>query len=103
MKRGETGSYEVTSIGGEQVRAFIPRPLPPAPPLALDGPLHQTLEQAVLALGRLDGVAAHLPFRAGAAAARIRASSGVLRTGSAARVPGTPPSCRRRTRRCRTA
>ena len=56
MQRGKTGRYEITSVGGEQVRAFVPAPLPPAPPLALDGPLQQTLESAVLALGRLDGV-----------------------------------------------
>jgi hypothetical protein len=24
MQRGETGRYEVTSVGGEQVRAFVP-------------------------------------------------------------------------------
>ena len=56
MDRGETGRYEVTTIGGEKVRAFIPLPLPPVPPLVLDGPLLQALEAANLALGRLDGV-----------------------------------------------
>lgn len=61
MKRRGIGRYEVTSVGGEQVRAFVPTPLPPAPPLVLNGPLQQTLERAVLALGRLDGVSALLP------------------------------------------
>jgi Fic family protein len=61
MKRRGIGRYEVTSVGGEQVRAFLPTPLPPAPPLVLNGPLQQTLEWAVLALGRLDGVSALLP------------------------------------------
>ena len=61
MERGETGRYEVTSVGGEQVRAFVPAPLPPAPPIALDGPLQQALESAVLAVGRLDGVSTLLP------------------------------------------
>ncbi len=56
MKRGETGSYEVTTAGGETVRAFLPHPLPPAPTLELDGRLQQAMEAAVLALGRLDGV-----------------------------------------------
>lgn len=37
MKRGETGSYEVTAFGGESARAFVPVPLPPTPPLAFDG------------------------------------------------------------------
>ena len=63
MKRLKTGHYEVTSVGGEEVRAFVPTPLPPVPPLALEGPLQKALESAVLALGRLDGVSAHLPDR----------------------------------------
>jgi Fic family protein len=61
MQRGETGGYEVTTVAGERVRAFIPNPLPPVPPLALDGPIHRSIERAVLAVGRLDGVSAHLP------------------------------------------
>ena len=61
MRREEVGSYEVTSIGGERIRAFVPAPLPPKPVLVLNGSLQQTLESAVLALGRLDGVATLLP------------------------------------------
>ena len=61
MKRGEIGSYEVTNTRDEQVRAFVPLPLPPQPPLDMDGPLQQTLEAALLALGRLDGVTTLLP------------------------------------------
>jgi Fic family protein len=61
MKRGETGKYEATVVGGETVRAFVPAPLPPVPALKLDGPLHGALENAVLSLGRLDGMSAHLP------------------------------------------
>ena len=61
MQRGESGSFEVTLTGDEQVRAFIPFPLPPQPPLDLEGPLQQTLEEALLALGRLDGVTTLLP------------------------------------------
>ena len=64
MQRGETGRYESTSVGGEQVRAFVPSPLPPEPPLALDGALQQAAERAVLALGRLDGASALLPDKA---------------------------------------
>ncbi len=62
--RDDQGSYEATTVVGEQVRAFVPAPLPPNPPLAMDGTLQQALEAAVLALGRLDGVARHLPDRA---------------------------------------
>lgn len=64
MRRGESGSYEVTSSGGERVRAFVPVPLPPKPGLVLDGSLQQLLESAVLALGRLDGVSTLLPDEA---------------------------------------
>ena len=42
------------------VRAFVPPPLPPAPPLRL-GELQLLLEQANQALGRLDGLASVLP------------------------------------------
>lgn len=45
MTRGETGVYEVTSVAGEQVRAFLPNPLPPPPSLVLDGPIHRTIER----------------------------------------------------------
>lgn len=61
MRRGSTGTYEVTHSAGESVRAFIPFPLPPRPPLDLSGPLQRQLEQAVLECGRLDGVSALLP------------------------------------------
>jgi Fic family protein len=61
MKRGMTGTYEVTTVGGESVRAFVPSPLPPVPPLAFQGELQRLLEAAVLAVGRLDGVSTLLP------------------------------------------
>ena len=60
MQHRDIGSYETTSIGGEQIRAFVPASLPPNPALVLDGSLQQVLEAAVLALGRLDGITAHL-------------------------------------------
>ena len=61
MRRGETGRYESASAGGEQIRAFVPRPLPPRPPVTLDGARQQELEKATLALGRLDAVSTLLP------------------------------------------
>ena len=61
MQRGEIGRYESTSADGEQVRAFVPLPLPPNPALALDGSLQLTLEAATLALGRLDAISTLLP------------------------------------------
>ena len=42
-------------------RAFIPAPLPPDPPVALDGDLLALLSQADISLGRLDGVVKVIP------------------------------------------
>jgi Fic family protein len=61
VKRSETGTYEVTAVGDETVRAFVPRPLPPKPKLDLSGPAQPLLERALLALGRLDSISTLLP------------------------------------------
>ncbi len=61
MKRDATGSFRITATGGEQVRAFIPQPLPPNPPLDCTGHRQLLLERATLALGRLDSVSTLLP------------------------------------------
>lgn len=45
----------------EGYAAFIPKPLPPNPPLELDPELLKLLEEAVGELGRLDGVAKVIP------------------------------------------
>ncbi|MBM3745712.1 MAG: Fic family protein [Acidobacteria bacterium] len=58
--KSRLGTYVVTTVGGEQVRAFVPPPLPPKPAIRLDG-LQSLLEQANQALGRLDGLASILP------------------------------------------
>ena len=60
MQRGLSGAYDVSSFGGEVVRAFVPGPLPPNPPLDL-GELQIALERASVALGRLDSVSSLLP------------------------------------------
>ncbi len=50
-----TGRLERTSASGEEVAAFIPKPLPPdGPPLALDAALTQRLRAAEQALTRLE-------------------------------------------------
>ena len=54
------GTYVATRAGGERVRAFVPAPLPPVPPLDLP-PLMSLHERAAIAAGRLDAVAAIPP------------------------------------------
>ena len=61
MQRGASGRVQTIGTVGETVRAFVPDPLPPAPPLDLNGGRQQRLESALLACGRLDGIAAMLP------------------------------------------
>jgi len=62
MKRGLTGIYlPVPSGGSESARAFVPHPLPPVPALQISGALQDKIEQAMLAVGRLDGLASALP------------------------------------------
>jgi Fic family protein len=63
MKRPNPGKYEITAVGGERVRAFVPAALPPKPAIVFDGELQRKMERATLALGRLDGVSALLPDR----------------------------------------
>ena len=54
------GTYVLKSFKDESFRAYLPPPLPPDPPLALQ-PLLSLLDQANQALGRLDGLASILP------------------------------------------
>lgn len=61
MKRDITGHYAPSIAGRETVRAFVPEPLPPKPALDLSGDRQRLLEQAALAVGRLDSVSALLP------------------------------------------
>jgi Fic family protein len=51
MSHRKTGVYEQTIVGGEEVKAFVPEPLPPRnPPLAVDTTLVLAAEQAVARL-----------------------------------------------------
>ena len=51
----------IASTGRESVRAFIPNPLPPRPPIQLSPHDYDLTERANRALGRLDGVSSLLP------------------------------------------
>ena len=59
----QIGQYVHCATAGETYRAYVPSPLPPDPPLAIDADLLTLLEQANRALGRLDGIADLLPDR----------------------------------------
>ncbi len=62
MKRGPIGEYVlVSTLGDEPVRAFVPSPLPPVPPIKIDNPLRDLLDRALISLGRLDSVSTLLP------------------------------------------
>jgi Fic family protein len=62
MRRGSTGRYVSSStVGQRAVKAFIPEPLPPNPPLSVDAELRDRLDGALLSLGRLDSVSTLLP------------------------------------------
>lgn len=59
-RQPRVGTYVSTTTANETVRAFVPPPLPPVPPLDFSG-LYQQLDRANLALGRLDGLTTLLP------------------------------------------
>lgn len=62
MNRGPTGTVlSSPALGGESVRAFVPKPLPPTPELVVDSTLRGEIDQALLAVGRLDSVSSLLP------------------------------------------
>ena len=61
MRRGPTGYYIALSSAPEKVTAFVPKDLPPDPPLKLEGKLQDLLTNAMFALGQLDGLTTVLP------------------------------------------
>lgn len=61
MNREPQGRFVAISTVGEKVRAFVPAPLPPHPPIAWTPELRVKFDQALLALGRLDSVTTLLP------------------------------------------
>ncbi len=61
MNRDLQGQYINISTVGEKAQAFVPAPLPPAPPIEWSSELREKFDQALLALGRLDSVSVLLP------------------------------------------
>jgi Fic family protein len=56
-----TGTYSTTTTLGESVRAFVPRPLPPAKPVLAAESYEVGVRNAELALARLSGVSGLVP------------------------------------------
>jgi len=54
------GEFIQCSVGEERYKAYIPKPLPPIPPLNMEE-LYPLLDRANTALGRLDGMSMVLP------------------------------------------
>lgn len=55
------GQYvESSKVAGESFRSYIPNPLPPNPPIRMNE-IFPVLDQATVALGRLDGISTILP------------------------------------------
>jgi Fic family protein len=63
MIRNPYGDYVTTSTIGEKVRAFVPPPLPPLPPVEWTTQLIERFNDAHAALGRLDGISSIIPSK----------------------------------------
>jgi Fic family protein len=61
MSRGQTGRYYPISTIDESVKAFVPNPLPPNPPLKIDPTIQEANDFAFHSLGRLDSASSFLP------------------------------------------
>lgn len=61
MNKRIIGDYQISTTVGTSFKAFIPKPLPPDPPLVISTSDLALIEQANRALGRLDGWASLLP------------------------------------------
>jgi len=61
MRRRPPGTYVEVATAGERFRAFVPAALPPEPPVAWSAALRRCFDDALVALGRLDALSAHLP------------------------------------------
>src|SRR5580692_5954431 len=53
------GEYLKCSVAGEPYHAYIPKPLPPNPPIQMDK-IYFLLDQANIAIGRLDALSTFL-------------------------------------------
>jgi Fic family protein len=58
--RQDPGKYIKNTVTGEPVHAFVPATLPPDPPLQMEC-IYPLLDQANIAIGRLDGISITVP------------------------------------------
>ena len=61
MNRAPTGHFEPSIAAGIVCQGFVPEPLPPQPALQIGSALQRQLDNAHLALGRLDSLTTLLP------------------------------------------
>jgi Fic family protein len=61
VRRPTPGKYVTVSTASEPFKAFVPAPLPPEPAIAWSAKLRRRFDDALVALGRLDALTAHLP------------------------------------------
>ncbi|MEK7433403.1 MAG: Fic family protein [Cyanobacteriota bacterium] len=61
MKRSLQGYYIPISTVGEKAKAFVPSELPPIPDIIWSPELRSKFDEALLSLGRLDGITNFLP------------------------------------------
>ena len=61
MRRGPTGRYETVNDRGQRFSAFVPTPLPPDPPVVMDGPLLERFADAMTSVGGLNTLSINLP------------------------------------------
>lgn len=59
MRARKAGGYITSTVTGERVRAFVPRP--PVPAVRLEGELRDRFDAALVALGRLDQATTLMP------------------------------------------
>lgn len=61
MHRPTPGHYVTVTTATEPFQAYVPAPLPPAPPIDWSPALRRRFDDALVALGRVDALSAHLP------------------------------------------
>lgn len=61
MRRPTPGHYVTVSTASEPFKAYVPAPLPPAPPVDWNPTLRRRFDDALVALGRVDAISAQLP------------------------------------------